>query len=315
MHLPDEPFHFDEISDLGISRRQLRDAVSQRVVRRVLHGVYCAARLPDEPALRAAAAKLVLPGHAVICDHSAAWLLGVDSCDPARQGTPLHLDVVSVGGHQPIRRSGITGGKRALLPDDVHLVHGVPCTTPLRTAADLACRRGRYAAMAVLDKFMREHGVTLAELDGVLPRFAGRRGVTQLRELATRATPLAESPGESWTRLAIEDAGLPAPEPQVWVILAGFGRVRLDLAYPRLKIAVEYDGEEFHTSDEDQRADALRRQTLRTAGWIVIVVRKDSFKGPTLDSWISELRTAVGERTPAQRPPFARAPRAPRRAR
>ena len=39
-------------------------------------------------------------------------------------------------------------------------------------------------------------------------------------------------------------------------------------------IAVEYDGEEHHTSPEDRRHDAERRAWLRSQGWIVIVVTK-----------------------------------------
>ena len=54
-------------------------------------------------------------------------------------------------------------------------------------------------------------------------------------------------------------------------------KYRLDLAYPHARVAIEYNGEEFHSSDEDKQADAERRAWLERRGWIVIVVDKDSF--------------------------------------
>jgi hypothetical protein len=133
----------------------------------------------------------------------------------------------------------------------------------------------------------------------VLPRLAKRRGVIQLRELVPLTSPLPESMPESWTRMTIIDEQLPVPAPQVWVFVPGYGYVRLDLAYEELKIAVEYDGEEFHTSDEDKDADDARRAALRDAGWIVIVVRKDGFSGTGRDAWIRKLRQALAERLPS----------------
>ena len=54
----------------------------------------------------------------------------------------------------------------------------------------------------------------------------------QLRELIARVDTRAESARESWTRLAIHDAGLPRPTPQYWVLIDGHPTYRLDLAYP-----------------------------------------------------------------------------------
>ena len=99
---------------------------------------------------------------------------------------------------------------------------------------------------------------------------------------------------ESWTRLEIIDEQLPAPQPQVWVFVPGYGLVRLDLGYEERKIAVEYDGEEFHSSDADRAADRARRTALRQAGWIVIVVRKDGFAGPAREAWLYGAQGRLG---------------------
>lgn len=174
------------------------------------------------------------------------------------------------------------------------VVGGVQVTTPLRTALDLGCNLRRRDALAALDQFMRLHGVTREQLARGAVRFFRRRGVVQLRQLVPLADRRAESPRESWTRLEIIDAGLPCPELQHWIEIDGVPTYRLDLAYPRLRIVVEYDGEEFHDQTAEQRRhDAERRTWLAEHDWTIIVVKKGDFTGAGLDRWLSELRQAL----------------------
>ena len=294
------PVTAEQAAALGWTKRRLQRALEDGRVRRVLRGVYVDAGVPDGTALRAAAARLVMPDRMVICDRSAAWLHGVDHWEPTALDVPPDLEVVARDGTRT-RLGGIHGTLRSLTADDVMVLDGVPVTTPLRTAADLACLRGRLGAAAVLDQFARRHDITPEDLRTITARFAGRRGVTQLRELAATVCALVESPGESWVRRLVVDHQLPMPTPQV-VVLLPEGEFRLDLAYPRLRIAIEYDGEEHHSSPQDRERDRLRREALRRAGWIVIVVRKDGLSGPGLDAWVRQLRAAVAERVgPAAR--------------
>ena len=117
----------------------------------------------------------------------------------------------------------------------------------------------------------------------------------QLRQLIPRAEPRVESTREAWTLLAILDADLPAPEPQVWIEDEdGVAVYRVDFGYPRSKVAVEYDGRDWHLlTDEQKHHDAERRAWLKSQGWTVIVVRNGDFTGSALDSWLRELRKAL----------------------
>ena len=314
--LPTHPFLSSDAARFGLSRSRVEDLVVEGFLRRPVRGVCVRADLPDTVELRAQCASLVLPAHVVVSDRSAAWLHGIDAYNLADLELPPDLEVVSIDAHDRTRRDGFLGGKRDLKPDEICEVCGVLTTTALRTACDLACTYGRSAALAVLDAFMRHHSLTRDDYQRMLPRFRGRRGVKQLRELTNYASPDAESPGESWTRMAIIDAGIVAPRPNRWVDVKEYGWVRIDLAWAALKIAVEYDGEEFHSSDADKEHDEERRDALRRQGWIVIVVTKLDFAGERLVAWLSELRQALHERQPVARRRYSRGESAgPRRRR
>ncbi|WP_432476255.1 DUF559 domain-containing protein [Nocardioides sp. GXQ0305] len=82
----------------------------------------------------------------------------------------------------------------------------------------------------------------------------------------------------------------------MWVQIGGVPTYRLDLAYPRAKVAVEYDGEEFHSRPEDRARDEARRDVLRRQGWYVIVLTKASFADEACEAWTEELRRVLLER-------------------
>ena len=291
--LPNEPFTYSQALELGITRRELEELVTTDQVRRVLTNVYWPSAVEDSLENRAHALRLVMRPFSVICDQLAAWLHGVDTFEYEELEILPPLDVLVLRGHSRVRRTGCRGTERDLAPRDICEQQGLTLTTPLRTALDLACRLPRWKALATLDAFMRICGVTRLEMLEALPRYSGRRGVRQLRELSALADPLAESSGESFTRIAILDADLPEPQLQYWVEEGGHPVYRLDLAYPHHKVAIEYDGREFHENRAARQRDQRRRRWLRERGWTVIVVTRDSFGTAARSAWLDEIRTGL----------------------
>lgn len=307
---PDHPFTAADAAALGVTRRQLRAHLAAGTVKQLLFGVYVPGHWADTPVARARAAAHVVPDHCVLVDRSAASLHDVDVLDYAELDVPPDVEIASVGGAGATRRGGVLGGKRDLRPDEIMTIGGVRVTTPIRTACDIACLRGRWRAIATLDVFRDKYGLTEAALTAMLPRYRGRRGVTQLRELIPLSRPGVDSQPESWIRVDIVDEGYPMPAAQVWAWVPGWGRVKIENAYEHLRIGVEYDGEDDHSDDADVARDEARRDALRRAGWIIIVVRRDGLTGAGRERWHAELAAAFAERSPhpMERRVYARSP-------
>lgn len=299
---PHEPFTAADLRSIEIPRGDLRTALADGRVRRVLRGVYVEAHLEDTVSLRVAAARRVIASGSVVRDRTAAWLHGVDALSWAETEVLPPIETCVRRFEAPTRRAGVDGRTRDLLPRDVMDLDGVLVTTPLRTAIDLGCNLKRRSALASMDALSRLHGLERSQFFAELPRFRGRRGVRQVRPLVPLVDWRRESQRESWTALAISDAGLPAPEPQYWIEIGGVPVWRLDFAYPRHRIAIEYDGEEWHDRTPEQRKnDRDRRDWMRKDGWIIIVVTKAELGPDGPGAWIQTLTEALGDRATTMR--------------
>lgn len=291
--LPPGPVTRLQLLQLGLSESAIVGLLRDRSLRRVFQGVYVAATIEDTVQLRAEAAMLVLgPGH-VVCDRAAAYLHGVDVYG-VRENHSRALETCVRRGGTPTRHRGVDGRQRDLAERDLLTVGRLCVTTPMRTALDLGCALPRHRAIGAMDALARTHALDPVEMALECGRFRGRRGVVQLRELVSLVNPTSESPRESWIRLAIADAKLPPPTLQWWVIEDGVQMFRLDLAYPDHKVAVEYDGEDFHRRKRAQiESDRRRRSWLRQRGWFVIVITKSDLSGSSADDWLEQLREAL----------------------
>ena len=77
---------------------------------------------------------------------------------------------------------------------------------------------------------------------------------------------------ESEARLAMIDGGLPRPALQ-YEIVDGNGELRrVDFAWPDERLAVEYDGEDWHSGAEAMRRDRRRQAALQDVRWTVMPI-------------------------------------------
>jgi hypothetical protein len=266
----DRPFTLKQARAEGVSPANLTRLTDQRLLVRTIKGVYLAAQAGDSPLLRAQSLALVVPEDCVVCDRHAGWLHGADMI--LRPNEHLNLRPISIfrpSGRGRLRNGLSDSGERNLTRFDVTDVSGLRVTTPLRTAWDLGRVRFREEALSGLDAMLRLGVFSHGELVAGVERFRGMRWVTRLRELAPLADGRAASPGESVLRLRWLDCGLGVPELQVEVWVNGSLLAVLDIADEGLRFAAEYDGAEWHSSDEQRDHDAERRGLVRDADWVV----------------------------------------------
>lgn len=288
--LPPHPVTTQRCAQLGWNSQALAQAVREGRVRRLFVGVYLPADVQVDTHVFACAARLVVNEDSVVCDEAAAMLHGVDPYRYSEtEGLPP-LTTYTLRGTRSTKRPQCAGGSRDLKPEDWTEVGGVRVTNPARTALDLACKLPRARAKAVLDALARECHLTGSDLSVLLPRYRGRRGCRQMRELLPLVDARMESHSESMVHLAILDAGLVPPEPQYWFHINGVPTYRVDFCWPRARVIVEYDGEEWHSGEAAEARDRARRQWLRGQGWTVIVLTKADLAADRVFEWTAQVR-------------------------
>ena len=83
--------------------------------------------------------------------------------------------------------------------------------------------------------------------------------------------------------LVSASAGLPRPRCQVEIETPWGVSYWLDIGHPELRLAAEYDGEQFH-GEERMDHDEARREWIRAErDWTIVVARRDNVHGPAQD--------------------------------
>ncbi len=239
---------------------------------RVHRDVYVPAGTELTLPVRVRAALALVPG-AVVSGRTAARLLGVDLGPVGSE--PVEVTVPSIRGGWSV--PGVRVRRRDLPDGSVTLVDGVPVTSAVVTAVDLAARLPHGNAVAVLDQFV---AARLVGLPGLRAEAVGRSGPgsARARRAAAAADGLAGSPPETTVRLLLGRSGLPPATAQVEVRDRG-GRfvARVDFGWPELRFAVEYDG----AGHVDRLAQDRRRlNALQAAGWRVFFVTAADLRDP-----------------------------------
>ncbi len=171
--------------------------------------------------------------------------------------------------------------------------YGVPVTSVAGTFIDMARYLGLLDLVVLGDSLMQSTGISAAALMGAARRSSGRN-VRLARRAAGLVRPGVDSPMETRSRLLIVLAGL--PEPCVNYVFRDEGgaiRRRLDMAYVKHRLAIEYDGRQHANSTAQWHEDVVRREEFDGQGWRLLVLHgRDIYRTPqhTLDRIVQVMR-------------------------
>lgn len=235
------------------------------------------AEAPDSLATQCVAISLVVECHA-FSHLTAARLHGLPL--PMSLDDDQSIHVLRDARDGAVRRRGIVG-HRGLFSRDVVDVGGVPVTNLADTWVDIGelIRPGfpfGLDDLVVMGDAVANALGSVEPLREALEARTAPRGKLTLLEALEWIRVGSESPGETRTRLVLVRAGL--PEPELNQPVYGFGDRwlgRPDMRWPAQRVLLEYQGREFHESDEQRAQDAVRFTGFSDDGWTVVEVWGD----------------------------------------
>lgn len=180
------------------------------------------------------------------------------------------------------------------------LAHPLPTVHDLVAAGDSLLQRQdgpsgqRHVGMHPLSQLDDLH-----RLVSTRRRFRGRRAALDALPLLAENV---DSAAETSTRLMVVEAGFPPPLVNPQLRLDDGTWFRPDLAWPDLKICIEYEGD-HHRTDRDQfRRDISRDRRMRVNGWIQLRVTGAIFTHYGQQQFLKDLRAAFRQAESGSRP-------------
>lgn len=230
-------------------------------------GVYVVAGVPDSE--RQAVLAACLAGGRHHASHlTAARLWGFRLPDP---------EVIHVVGRH-VRLAGVRSHQSTtVVPRDLSLLGAIPLTSPARTLVDCGCAVPAAQVGPVVDDALRRGLVRLADLRRCHQRIdtgPGRRPTLAMRAVLAERQP-GHAPGDSQREadlvalLARSDLPAPVLGHRVRV---GRRTYKLDLAWPEIRVALEFDGWDTHRTFTAFHRDRDRLRRLVAAGWTIVPV-------------------------------------------
>ena len=270
------PFTVSAARDFGVGRGRLAGAD----LARPFHGVrtpYAFAAEDQDPLL------LLCLQYA---PRLAPWQFFWGETALALVGVPTprwpHRVGLHVAAHRPAREprtEGVIGHRLQVREPAIVVLSGLPLEHPVRAWRQAGSLWGHDDLVAAADAIVHHGWGTVDELRDEI-RVLGGRSARKMRSALNHVRSGVESPEETRLRLLIVRAGLPEPEVN-WILRDEYGRAiaRLDLAYRRWRVAVEYDGR-VHAEDPRQfERDADRWSEIRRAGWRHVRVLRHHMRG------------------------------------
>lgn len=250
-----------QLLDLELTPAQIKGACRRGGLVRILPRVYRVTSVPECWEQRPMAATRWGGPGTVASGTTAAFL---------HELLPRRNDVIHVTSDRSLRpRPGFEVRRCRLLPVDVTVVGGIPCTSVPRTLVDICHTTSKATSEAALDAALRTDRVRLAALIEFVEEAAARMvgGSSRLRrllEVRGDEEALSESEMESRFGRVMRKGDLPMGQRQVPREGVRWGRV--DIFYPEQNLVVELDGRKWHSARREKKRDKRYDNELNVNG-------------------------------------------------
>jgi uncharacterized protein DUF559 len=256
---------------------------------RLFHDTYVVSGQMMTLRLRARTIMKRLPAATHASHHTAVRLWGGVAPDSA----DIH---VSMGSKEArCRRAGVAAhlgmqGAQTTVRD------GIRMSTPVQAFLDLASIGASLVDLVIAGDSLVKANDLDPELFVVGAAAYQGRNARRARRAALLIRAGVDSPMETRTRLLVVLAGLPEPQVNFIVCVAGGKwRWRFDLCYPEYKLIIEYDGRQHAFDAEQWGHDLDRREWLDQDGWRIVIVVSDGIYANPLRT-LQRVRAALEDR-------------------
>ncbi|MBO0845807.1 MAG: type IV toxin-antitoxin system AbiEi family antitoxin domain-containing protein [Nocardioides sp.] len=293
-----------ELIDAGHSDRDLARLVRAGVLRRVRRGAYVDGTTYDAAD---ADSRHRLLARAVAKQAKTRVIISHVSAVPFHEGPTwgMSLDLGHVtrpDGRAGRSEAGVRQHQGVVLEGDVVVRQGLEVMSATRTALDVTTCASAEASLVLVNDFLHRRLTTLHDLQS---RYASMKNDphTLKTDLVLRlADSRSESVGESRTFFMCYRGGVPAPIPQ-YELRDDHGDLiaRLDFAWPKLRVWLEFDGREKylkHVRDGESVVDAVIREKQRESmiaeltGWTCIRITWADLQRP--DATVARILAVLG---------------------
>lgn len=246
----------DQARRAGLTLEAVQRRVRSGHWRRCARGVYF---VDDRPFTDAARIRSTVWGygrHAAASGLSAAWWHGLTTFAP---------DIVEVTAPRNSHGRSHDGSRlrrRNLDASDVVLRRRLRVTALAYTVIEAAVQRRGGAKL--MDSALQRQ-VELRELWRAHLRNKGRYGSPAARRLLRAASDGARSEAERLLVKLLREARITG-----WRTNYPVGGYKVDVAFPKQKVAIEVDGWAHHSSPDDFNDDRVRQNNIALLGWQVL---------------------------------------------
>ena len=239
---------------------------------------------------RTAHEGLLMAGPGSMLSHrTAAWLHGLDGFKE-----PSVFDVGLAGGRGARDARFVFHRATRGFGEHVRGPSFMPITTVQRTLVDLAAELTNEQLEIALDSAQRRYRpYFLSWLEPYLASLNPRctPGLSELKLLLdVRGDFVTDSPLEVRVRRILRKAGLEPKGPPHIVEHHGVYVIRLDFAWPELKVGVHCDSYRWHSQRERIDRDARQRSMLEFLNWRCITVTETTLKEGV---WLDQLKALL----------------------